>query len=368
MKKLWSFYPLSYQLMPGEFYVYLTSLYLWQNIWPPKKQSTGGIWWMLYCAFCHEGLINSCSPYPCMSPLIINTPQLEVTCGGRTVTLHTLEPTTAGTSVKLSHAKDNLLILFFIFLHFLFSVHRSVGHTNTPCPCYSLPAMWHASLLLVFFQHAVIETRKGNDQYLLNEVSIPPSLMNALRGCPRAASVSNFVGCFYNFSHQLFLWCLGAAEPESTFWFDHSHTVVIMSKPSLFASRYSSRGAAMKLGSVFGSAEFGWKNSFVAPVLYQCFKFVLSSSSTSSYSLKYSLLTNSSRSIIHTCYDFWNVINIAKPSWLSVKDGSQIPVPSPKNDLYIISSQCITILVSFIKSCIYGGQVWLKKKKKKKGQ
>ena len=54
--------------------------------------------------FCHAGLMNSCSPYPCLSLLIINTPQLEVTCGGQTVTLHTLEPTTAGTSVKLLHA------------------------------------------------------------------------------------------------------------------------------------------------------------------------------------------------------------------------------------------------------------------------
>lgn len=30
---------------------------------------------------------------------------------------------------------------------------------------------------------------------------------------------------------------------------------------------------------------------------------------------------------------------------------------SPTNDLYSLSSHCITILVSFIKSCIYGGQV-----------
>lgn len=189
---------------------------------------------MLHCAFFHAGLINSCSLYHLLSPLIINTPQLEVTCGGHTMTLHTLEPTTAGTSVKLSHAQGQYI---YLFLHFLYSVHRSVGHTNTPCPCYSLPAVWRASLLLVFFQHAVIEMRKGNDQYLLNEVSIPPSLMNALRGCLRAAGVSNFVGCFYDFSHQLFLWGPGAAEPESTFWFDHSYTVVIMSKPSLFCEQ-----------------------------------------------------------------------------------------------------------------------------------
>lgn len=144
MKKLWSFYPLSYQLMPGEFYVYLTSLYLWQNIWPPKKQYTGGIWWMLYCAFCHEGLINSCSPYPCMSPLIINTPQLEVTCGGRTVTLHTLEPTTC--------KRQFINFIFYFFAFPFFSAQVSWSHKH------SLSLLFTSSHVTCLFAACVLST------------------------------------------------------------------------------------------------------------------------------------------------------------------------------------------------------------------
>lgn len=69
-------------------------------------------------------------------------------------------------------------------------------------------------LLLLFFPHAVTQTRKGSNRYLLNEGSVPPSLMNAAYGCPRAASVSDFRDCLYNLSHLLFLLGHRVAEPE----------------------------------------------------------------------------------------------------------------------------------------------------------
>lgn len=70
-------------------------------------------------------------------------------------------------------------------------------------------------LLLLFSHHAFIQTRAGRDRYLLNEGSLPPSLMNAAYGCPRAASVSDFRDCLYNLSHLLFLLGHRAAEPDS---------------------------------------------------------------------------------------------------------------------------------------------------------
>lgn len=115
------------------------------------------------------------------------------------MTHDTLHPTTAGTSVELSHLKCLLFVcVCFLQIAVCWSHKQSLSLLPTSSCAASL-------LPLVLFHHAVIQTRKGNDQYLLNEVSIPTSLLNAAHGCPGAASVCDFIGCLYNFSQLLFL-------------------------------------------------------------------------------------------------------------------------------------------------------------------
>jgi len=76
------------------------------------------------------------------------------------------------------------------------------------------PSFAASFLPLVFFPHGVMQTRKGNNQYLLKEGSIPPPLMNAVYGCARAARVRDYKGCLYNFSQLIFLPGHSAPEPE----------------------------------------------------------------------------------------------------------------------------------------------------------